>query len=350
MPDFQEGHPRPGVRHSYPLAVESADLGTAFALLLKTLPYALVRLGIDVGCTVGVVVAWAVAFGGAAFLSKHVADAAGIVWLLLCAGAVGGVWRFFLRYFLYLAKCGHIAVLTELLTRGQIGNGSEGMFSYGRRVVTERFTEVNVLFAVDALVKGVVSAFNRSLDWVAQLLPLPGLDSVAKVVNAVVRAATTYIDETLFSYHLARGDENPWAAARDGLIYYGQNCREVLKTAVWVVVLDKVLTAVAWAICLVPGFLLSAVVPGKAAVFALVVGLLLALNFRSAFLKPLFLIMVMTKFHVSARGQAIDPTWDARLQSATDKFRLIAENARTWVSGVSGVSGSRPSGGPTFAG
>ncbi len=344
MPPFQDGPPQPGVRHSYPLAIESADLGTALGLLLKTLPYALVRLGIHVGCTVGVVMAWVVAFGGAAFLGKHVAEAAGFIWLLLCAAAVGGVWRFFLRYFLYLAKCGHIAVLTELLTRGQVGNGSEGMFAYGRRIVTERFAEVNVLFAVDALVKGVVSAFNRTLDWVAQLLPLPGLDSLMQLVNAVVRAATTYIDETLFSYHLARGDENPWAAARDGLVYYGQNCREVLKTAVWVVVLDKVLTAVAWAVCLVPGFLLSTVVPGKAAVFALVVGLLLALNFRSAFLKPLFLIMVMAKFHVSVRGQVIDPTWDARLQSATGKFGQIAENAKGWV------SGARPSGGPSFAG
>ncbi len=328
-----DSQPLPGVRHSYPLVVENADLGTALGLFLKTLPYALVRLGIHVGCTVGAVVAWIVAFGGAAFLGDHVGGLAGLLWLVLCAGVVGGVWRFFLRYFLYLAKCGHIAVLTELLTRGQIGNGAEGMFAYGRRVVTERFAEVNVLFAVDALVKGVVNAFNRTLDWVAELLPLPGLDSLMQLVNAVVRAATTYIDETLFSYNLARGDENPWNTAREGLIYYCQNSREVLKTAVWVVVLDKVLTAAAWAICLVPGFLVSALVPGKAALFAFGMGLLLALNFRSAFLKPLFLIMVMTKFHVSVRGQAIDAAWDARLSSTTGKFQEIAEKARTWVAG-----------------
>lgn len=325
--------PATGVRHSYPLAVEKADLGTAFGLLARTFPYALVRLGILMACTVGVVLAWVIAFWGAAWLGEHVAGWAGVVWLVLCAAGAGGIWRLALRWVLYLAKAGHVAVLTELITRGQIGNGSEGMFAYGRRIVTERFTEVNILFAVDALVKGVVGAFNRTFDGIVGLLPIPGLDGLAKIVNAIVRAATTYIDETLFSYRLARGDVNPWISAREGLVYYCQNAREVLKTALWVVVLDKVLTAVAWVVCLAPGFLISRAVPGNAGLFALGLGLLLALNLRAAFLKPLFLVMVMTKFHVCVRGQAIDETWDGRLASASDKFREIGERARGWVAG-----------------
>jgi hypothetical protein len=170
------------------------------------------------------------------------------------------------------------------VTRNQIGNGGERMFGYGRRVVTERFAQVNVLFAVDQLVKGVITAFNRTLDWAAELIPIPGLETLAQVVKAIVRAATTYIDETLFSYGLARGSDNPWATAKDGLIYYCQNSREVLKTAVWVVVLDGVLTGAARVVCLAPGFLLAAILPGKVAGVAFFTGLLLALNLRSAFL------------------------------------------------------------------
>jgi hypothetical protein len=345
LPTTSCPEPAPDVRHSYPLAVERADLGTAVGLFVKTLPYALVRLAILVGCTAAAVVAWVVAFGGAAFLGEHVGGWAGLVWLLLCAAASGGVWRFALRYVLYLAKCGHVAVLTELITRGRIGNQGEGMFAYGKRIVTERFVEVNVLFAVDQLVKGVVSAFNRAFDGLVGLLPVPGLDGLARIVNAIVRAATTYIDETLFSYRLARGEGNPWETARDGLVYYGQNAREVLKTALWVVVLDKVLTAVAWAVCLAPGFLIAAAMPGKAGLFAVGLGLLLALNLRSAFLKPLFLIMVMTKFHVCVRGQAIDAAWDARLGAASEGFRQIGERARSWVAGPAPVA--RPAPAPT---
>ena len=56
----------------------------------------------------------------------------------------------------------------------------------------------------------MVGAFIRMLDWLAHLLPVPGLPSLVGIVNAIVRAATTYIDETILSYNLARGDYNPW--------------------------------------------------------------------------------------------------------------------------------------------
>jgi hypothetical protein len=58
---------------------------------------------------------------------------------------------------------------------------------------------LNLLFALDLLIRGVVQAFNRTLDWIARLLPVPGLQGIVGVVNAVIRAATTYIDETIFS-------------------------------------------------------------------------------------------------------------------------------------------------------
>jgi hypothetical protein len=36
------------------------------------------------------------------------------------------------------------------------------------------------------------------------------------LVNAVIYAATTYLDETIFSYGLARRETNPWASAKEG--------------------------------------------------------------------------------------------------------------------------------------
>jgi hypothetical protein len=91
-------------------------------------------------------------------------------------------------------------------------------------------------------------------------------------------------------------------------------------------------------VCLAPGVLIAAAVPGKAGLFAVGLGLLLALNLRSAFLKPLFLIMVMTRFHVCVRGQAIDPAWEARLGAASEGFRQIAERARSWAAGPAPVA------------
>ena len=197
-------------------------------------------------------------------------------------------------------------MLTELVTTGQIGDGSEGMFAYGKRIVTERFGQVNVLFALDLLIKGVVRAFNRTLDFITGLLPIPGLQSVMGIVNAIVRAATTYIDETIFSYNLARGDDNAWRSSKDALIYYGQNSKEILKTAVWVVVLDKVLTVVVWVVMLVPAFLVGGDSAGVCqgagdSSCTVVIAALFASNVRQAFLKPVFLVMVMTQV---PRGRA----------------------------------------------
>jgi hypothetical protein len=324
-------HPDAPVRHSYPLAITHAGFGTAVSLVMRTLPYALVRFGILVGFTLVTVVWFALTFGGMAFLSAKIHPWVGLGWMVVGLGGYGYAWWFVVRYALYLIKAGHVAVLTELITKGSIDNGAAGMFDYGRRVVTERFGEVNVLFALDLLIRGVVGAFNRTLDWVGRLIPLPGMQSIVGIVNAVVKAATTYIDETIFSYDLARGDENPWRAGKDGLIYYAQNSGEILKTALYVVVLDKVLTVVVWAVMLAPAFLMLAVLPQAAKPGGFLGGLLIAAlfasNVRQAFLKPVFLVMVMTKFHSVVQNQAINAEWDGRLSSVSGKFREIKDKA-----------------------
>jgi hypothetical protein len=317
--------PEHAVRHSYPVAISEASIGTSLSLLIQTFPYALTRFAILFAASVATLIWYGITFGGGAFIGKHV-PLLGWAWILAGLGAWGYVYWFVVRYFLYLLKAGHIAVLTELVTHGRIGNGQENMFHYGKRVVTERFGEVNALFALDALVKGVVHAFNRTLDWVASLIPIPGLSNLTNIVQTVVRATTSYIDETLFSYSLARGDSNPWRSAQDGLIYYAQNHQEILKTGVWIALLDWALTFVAWLLCLVPaGVLCWLLLPaGGGGQFAvLLLAVLVASNLRAAFLKPLFLIMMMIKFHVCVRNQPINLEWDQRLSGVSDKYREL---------------------------
>jgi len=324
-------HPDAPIRHSYPLAVQEAGFSTALSLVMRTMPYAIVRFGILLGFSLVTIVWFALTFGIGAWLGSTPVPIAGAIWMIAGLGVYGWAWWAVVRYGLYLVQAGHIAVLTELMTKGQIDNGSAGMFDYGKRVVTERFGQVNLLFAMDLLVRGVVHAFNRTLDWVAAFVPIPGLQSVVGIVNAVVRAATTYIDETVFSYNLARGDENPWRSSKDALIYYCQYSKDILKTAVWVVVLDKVLTAVVWVVMLAPAFVLLAILPASWApggfVGGLVIAALFASNVRQAFLKPIFLVMIMTKFHVAVRGASINLEWDERLTGLSGKFRDIKEKA-----------------------
>src|SRR5579863_4482704 len=142
------------VRHKYPLAVRDASLTTAVSLVMQSLPYALARFGVLLAASIAVILWLVVMFGGAGWLGVHVAEIFGWAWFILCLVGGGFFWGTVLRYFLHLIDCGHVAVLTELITKGSVGNGSEPMFAYGKRVVIERFAQVNVLLGLNLLVRG----------------------------------------------------------------------------------------------------------------------------------------------------------------------------------------------------
>ena len=245
----------------YPLAVRDSSLTSAFGLLMRTLPYAMVRFGILVAASIACIVWIVVTIGGAAWLGSHIAQAFGLVWFIGCVAVAGWFWATFLRYLLHLIDCGHVAVLTELIVHNTISNGRESMFDYGKRIVTERFGEVNVLFAMNLTVRGVLNAFHRTLDWIGEVLPIPGLDSIANLATAILRAATRYMDKVIFSYNLACNAQNPWENARDGIVYYCQNAKPILKTSVWIVVLELVLSAVVWLVLLIPAAAITVILP-----------------------------------------------------------------------------------------
>lgn len=317
-------HPNEPVRHSYPLSVQNADLSTAIGLVLRTAPYALGRFGVLFATSVITLIWYVVTFGGWGLLAKVIHPFAGLVWFVGCCFMYGYLWKTLVRYFLFMLKAGHIAVLTELITRGQIGEPGEGMFEYGKRVVIERFGQMNAMFALDLLVHGVVRSFNRTLDWIAGLFPVPGLRDVMGIVNAIVYSAARFVDETILSYSLARGDTDVFRSSRDGLIYYAQNSKEVLKTGIWIVVLDKLSTLIGFIVMIIPAFVIGALLPssmrGMGIPFTLVMSALLTWNLRAAFLEPLFLAMIMVKFHVSVHGQAINLEWDENLSRLSTKF------------------------------
>lgn len=321
--------------HSYPLAVRNSGFGSSLGLLTRSLPYALMRFAVLLTFSVACIIWMVITLGGAAWTGTHIAGAFGVVWFLSCIVAAGWFWTAILRYVLHLIECGHVAVLTELIVHGRVGNGSESMFAYGKRIVTEKFGQVNVLFAINQLVRGVVNMVHRTMEGVGHMLPIPGIESIANLVTAILRAATRYMDKVIFSYNLASGDDNPWRSAQHGLVYYAQNASPILKQSVWIVVLEHVLTAVLWIVCLVPAAAVTTILPHSVreigAVVTIIVAILFALAARGAFLKPVFLIMIMVKFHVLVEHQALNEEWATRLASLSDKFRDLGKKAETYV-------------------
>jgi len=321
----------------YPLAVRDSSFSSAFGLLLQTLPYALARFAVLLAASVACIIWIVVTIGGASFLGTHIASAFGVVWFIGCVILAGWFWVGLFRYLMHLIECGHVAVLTELIVHGTISNGGESMFAYGRRIVTQRFGEVSALFAMNLTVRGVLNAFHRTLDWVDELLPIPGLESITRLLNAILRAATRYMDKTIFSYNLACNAESPWENSRDGIVLYCQNAKAILKTSVWIVALELILTVVMWLVLLVPAAAITVLLPHSVreagGVVTVFIAILFAFAARSAFVKPLFLIMIMTRFHALIEDQPINAEWVGYLDQLNIGFRDLANKAQSFAGG-----------------
>jgi hypothetical protein len=313
--------------HAYPLLVRDHGLGTALRLLVETLPYALARWGVLLAFAAACLVWIGIGVGGAAWLGTHVATMFGVCWLLGVALAGGWVWGTILRYVLHMIACGHVAVLTELITQGRIGDGNEGQFAYGRRIVMARFGEVAALFGLSVLIRGVLKTFHNALDTFAGWLPTPGASTIVGLVNTIMVAATRYLDKVVLSYDLARGGDDPRRNLQDGLVYYCQNAKPILKTSIWIVVVERSLSILLCLLLLVPAGLLTMALPDpireNGAIVTIVVAALLAATLRSAFIQPLFLICIMIRFHALVENQPINATWVGYLDGLTDKFRKI---------------------------
>jgi len=324
-------HPEEEIRHSYPLAVRSDGFGTAFGLCLKTTPYLLVWLGVLTAFTLAAFVWLGLCAGLAVLFSGKDGSGGGGLLFLIGLGIPAGAYLWFRKYVLYLFKMGHVAIITRLITEGRLPEGVNQV-QYGKRIVQEHFAQANLMFVLDSLITGVVRSFNNTLDWVAGLLPIPGLDGMMRVVNAVLRSATTYIDETIFSYNIARADGNAWRSSADGLVYYAQNAKPVLKTAVIVLLLEYLLSFVLFIVLLAPMALISRALPESVAGIAWVVfAVMLAFNLRAALLHPIFLTMVALTFHTHAHGQKINLDMAGVLSAASSKFDELAERSKRWL-------------------
>ena len=88
-------------------------------------------------------------------------------------------------------------------------------------------------------------------------------EPVSCLVNIVLRAATRYLDKVILSYNLARNDQDPWRGAREGIVYYCQNAKPILKTSVWIVILERLLSFVVWLVLLTPAAAITVMLPAS---------------------------------------------------------------------------------------
>jgi hypothetical protein len=302
-------------------------LRDALGLLLKTTPILWVRLGSYALLGLGLLV-YAAVVGGIAWLLSQLWGVLGLVVIVAAFAGGFGLVRWVSRYYFYLLKAAHTAVMTEFIVHGR---GPEtGQLEYGKQQVQDRFTDTSIMFAVDQVLDGVVKAINRTFARVTDLLPIPGMDGLQKLVQQVSKFATTYIDEAILSRAYAQREENVWAVAKDGVILYAQGWKPILANAVALTLLSYV-EFIAFLVLLgVPAVAVGALVPALAV--PLGVGVLLgAWMLKLALADAFAMAATLLAYHRTTAGMTPDPEWQARLEQVSDEFRELAQKAAETV-------------------
>jgi len=312
------------------------SIGRTIGILARTMPFILMRMAIYFVITLAFILASGTGAGigyGVGSLSDSPESFA--IWGGIFGMGFVGVAVYWAReWLLYMVKAAHIAVIVRLIDGEALPDG-KGQVAYGREIVTARFSEANMLFALDQLIKGVIAAITGLIGGIAAFLPIPGLDGIARFANTVIRLSLTYVDEIILGYNIRTNSDNVWESSRRGLVLYAQNGMRMVKNAVWLSVFLWILSILVFVLALAPAAAILYAFPGEIAGLSFVVAIVFAWAFKAAVLEPFAIAALMAVYFDTIRGQVPDPEWDAKLVGASQKFRSLAENAR-------GAFGGRP--------
>jgi len=317
------------------------SLSRAFGLMGKTLPFLLFRLAVYAGIAVATVLVTGVSAGagwGIGAMGGAESRATGALWGgLIGLGVTGGALYLAREYVLYLVKAAHIAVLVELLDGGEVPGG-KGQIEHGAAAVKSRFAQSSVLFGLDQLIKGVIAAVTGLMDGIASFLPIPGLNNIVGLIRAFLKVAVGFVDEIILAYAIRTRSDNPWASARDALVYYGQNYKVMLKNAAWLAVFVYGLSFLVFLVMLAPAAAIVWLIPGAWSAGGIVFALIFAWAVKAALIEPLAVTCMMQVFFKTIEGQAMDPAWENRLDGLSGKFGKIKDKASQWAGKAAGAA------------
>lgn len=290
----------------------------ALKLMSRTLPCLLTSLGAHGLFALAMIVYFYVVFW-----LITVTQSMPLISAIIFFGAFGGSfwwYRLAKHYALYLIKAGHVAVMAELLVRGKLPEGVSQV-TWGKEQVTKRFVSVSAMSAVDVLLQGIVKTITNTFGNLVNLLPLPEIDKVTNALKAVVRTATSYIDEAILARAFVNPEESVWKSSKDGVILYAMCWRPILANAAG-------LALAAWAsfgfflLLFSPvGILLSKVMPDSLLPTGIV--LFCAYLGKVAISDTFAIATTMVAFHKETAGVVPDAAWDARLSSISEQFKQL---------------------------
>ena len=301
----------------------------ATSVYKKTLPYVLLQFGIGVlFAFFGIVYLSLVAWLGARFLWGDGGASLLIVALvmIIALGTFVYAWRLIQKYFLYMVKTGHVAVIAHIVEEDGV---PENQIKYGMKQVGDYFESATGLWVVSMIVDAVIKQFNKAVARVEDMIPFPipqQLQTLVEIVQKSVVLAARYLDNAIIAYMFVDRNENRWQSARDGLVLYAKTWKMVLGSTLLIVggmyVLSFVLLTLLAPVSVVLDFLPTSL----EMISWLIVGGLVAVV-HTGIVKPWVKTVVITTFLVEQRDETPDSETMDWIADQSDKFQEVVTKA-----------------------
>jgi hypothetical protein len=307
------------------------SISRTLAIMARTMPFIIIRLVVYFAITVAYILVTGAGAGIGFGIGNVVSDPDGQAGFAFWGGLFGfgavSLALFWIReYILYIVKAGHIAVMVRLIDGQDIPNG-QNQISYGKEIVTARFAEANILFALDQIIKGVIAMITGLVGGIGMILPIPGVQGLLSFINTIIRLSLTYIDEVILGYNMRLDSKNPYETAQDGIVLYAQNAKVLIKNAVWISIFLWVGSFLVFLLMLAPASAVLYFFPGQLAGWSFILAIVFAWALKAALLEPFAIAALMTVYFKKIEGQVPDAEWRAKLTSASNKFAELKDKA-----------------------
>ncbi len=235
------------------------------------------------------------------------------------------------HYFGYLVKAGHVAMVTQAATTGEL---PENQFETATQIVKERFVTSNIFFVIDRLVSGAVKQLQSGVQTVDNLLGnIPGVSHILAFLKIFIGVALNYVDECCLAYIFYKKDEDAFKSAADGIVIYWQNWKKLLKNALMLSLLVVAISAVVGIAIfgIAMGILNALVVSSEATILifvaSLIFGILIASSVKTAFVDSFIMVKMICEYMSVAPSTEVRYDLYEKLCKLSSKFKNLFSKA-----------------------
>lgn len=226
----------------------------------------------------------------------------------------------------YRIDAGFIAIVTGAIADGFIPSDA---VSLSQELVTQRFRTPKNYFSVKKLIAGTVTELNTVFTRASSLIgEIPGMKLMVGFGRQFLHIHLAYMNHACTAYTFFRGDEGLYLSASEGCAIFAINWKQLTKNASDIAIGMSAGIAILTAVFGIALFSLMGLIGlGSYAYFGIILGLMLVLCLKYAFVDTFFSIYFINMYMRLAEFSEPSRDFFLRLEKLSPAFARMASLA-----------------------